>query len=331
LTLHHLVQFSHHRNEGVPMYYRRLSALVTVATLAFGGTFVVAPSFLPESAAVVKAASIVVFDDLTDVYDANAAVRIKVALTTEVADALNLYDETINEVGGLPEGKTVAVAKENVKYRSGTEDSGFNYQYSNYDFYNPYGFRELETFSGWVDPKGLQGAPKPEYLGFLSPATLVPFVQEITNALSVYGYSSSPNPLLDQGVPGRYFASHAEKQILAELLLSEELPNAPRLTPSAYNGQAAIGVSRPMCQDCQYFYAYEARRIGKDFVVAGAAPGEAGDPGPSNRDPIRRVARYFHGDGRVDVISQLSRGRYQVKIYSAAEVDARFSAGLELI
>jgi hypothetical protein len=318
------------------MAYRRLSALVTVATLAFGGTFVVAPSFLPESATVVKAADIGpgstrTLDELTDGYDINVAARIKLALN-EVDNALDLYDETVNEVGGLREGKTVAVAKENVVYTSGDVDDGpFNYNYNNNDFYNPGDSPDIETFSGWIDPTGLQGAPKSTYLGFLSPAKLVPFVQDIAQGLTLnYDYKLLTNPSLDQGVPGRAFASHAEKQLLAELLLEQPFTGTTRLNPKVYNGRAVVGVSRPMCGNCQYFYAYEMRRIQQDIVVAGAAPGEPGDPGPSNRNPIRRVVRYFHGDGRVDVISQNPNGSYLVKVYSAAEVDARYAAGLKL-
>jgi hypothetical protein len=309
-----LVQFSHHRSEGVSMAYRRLSALVTVATLAFGGTFIVAPLFLPESATVVKADGIGPnstrrLNELTDGYGTNAATRILVALGKGVNDALNIYEETSIQVGGLKEGKTVAVGFTGVY----TARPG---RFTSVD--------ELETFSGWIDPKNSEGLPKSKINGFLSPATLVPIVQNIIKALSVYDYSGKSNSFLDQGVPGRYYASHAEKQMLAEL------ESGLGTGGTEYGGTAAISVSRPMCTDCQYFYAFEARRIAKDFVVGGASPGEAGDPGPSNRDPIRRVARYFHADGRVDVISRNQDGSFLVKVYSAAEVDCRYDEGLNL-
>jgi hypothetical protein len=297
------------------MAYRRLSALVTVATLAFGGTFIVAPLFLPESATFVKAADIGpnstrTLRELTDGYDKNAAERIKVALNRGVDDALDIYEETSKEVGGLKEGKTVAVGFTGVYpgKKPGTFTSA----------------DELETFSGWIDPKNSEGLPKSKINGFLSPATLVPIVQDIIKSLSAFGYIGSSNSFLDQGVPGRSYASHAEKQMLAEL------ETGLGTGGTEYGGAAAISVSRPMCQDCTYFYAFEARRIAKDFVVGGAAPGKVGDPGPSNRDPLRRVARYFHADGRVDVISRNQDRSYLVKVYSAAEVQARYDAGLQL-
>jgi hypothetical protein len=304
------------------MSYRRLSALVTVATLAFGGTFVVAPLFLPESATVAKAFDVKYLKRLKDGYDANAAIKIGAALVQGVNDALDIYEETSNEVGGLKEGKTVAVGFRGVRPNNAGDPNTFDYT------------DEIETYSGWIDPKSKsEGIPKSAPLGFLSPANLVPKVQRLIEILSTnFKYKVTSNSFLDQNVAGRYYASHAEKQMLAEL---ESNPITDTLTPdgSTYGGAAAVGVSRPMCPDCQYFYAYEARRIGKDFVVAGAAPVEVKDAGPSdrnNRDFNRRVARYFHSDGRVDVISQQTDGLYRVNIYSAAEVDASYAAGQPL-
>ena len=70
---------------------------------------------------------------------------------------------------------------------------------------------------------------------------------------------------LDAGVIGRYWATHAEKQ------LSYRAPNEP------------IGVNRPMCDDCQNFFKQLAQRTSQIQVVA---------------DPS--VTRIFYPNGQVE-------------------------------
>ena len=55
---------------------------------------------------------------------------------------------------------------------------------------------------------------------------------------------------MDQGVPGRYYASHAEKQLAATN------PNVP------------IAVSREMCSDCQVWFSRLAKYRNQSQVVA---------------------------------------------------------------
>ncbi|OPX86541.1 MAG: hypothetical protein A4E53_02974 [Pelotomaculum sp. PtaB.Bin104] len=64
------------------------------------------------------------------------------------------------------------------------------------------------------------------------------------------GHDLQPNKLLDQGVPGRYNACHAEKQ--AAVLA----PNKP------------IAVSEVMCNNCRNFFQALARYTGKPQTVA---------------------------------------------------------------
>ena len=64
------------------------------------------------------------------------------------------------------------------------------------------------------------------------------------------GYSFKPNKLLDQGVPGRYHASHAEPQMTA---LAPDEPFA---------------VSREMCDGCMNYMQHVAETSGKPQVVA---------------------------------------------------------------
>lgn len=53
----------------------------------------------------------------------------------------------------------------------------------------------------------------------------------------------------DQGVPGRYNASHAEKQLS---IISDK----------------PIGISQPMCTDCQGYFKSLAIGEGKEYVTA---------------------------------------------------------------
>ncbi|MBU7005762.1 hypothetical protein [Phosphitispora fastidiosa] len=64
------------------------------------------------------------------------------------------------------------------------------------------------------------------------------------------GHDLQPNKLLDQGKPGRYHASHAEKQAAVAA------PNKP------------IAVSAPMCDNCRRFFRALARYTGKPQTVA---------------------------------------------------------------
>jgi len=64
------------------------------------------------------------------------------------------------------------------------------------------------------------------------------------------GHDLQPNKLLDQGTPGRYHASHAEKQAAVVA------PNKP------------IAVSAPMCDNCRRFFRALARHTGKPQTVA---------------------------------------------------------------
>ncbi|MFP2896019.1 RHS repeat domain-containing protein [Corallococcus sp. 4LFB] len=63
------------------------------------------------------------------------------------------------------------------------------------------------------------------------------------------GYTFRPNRLLDQGVPGRYSASHVEPQ------MSVVRPNEP------------LGVSKDMCTSCQDFYEALAKYRQAEQVV----------------------------------------------------------------
>jgi len=85
------------------------------------------------------------------------------------------------------------------------------------------------------------------------------------------GYSLRPAGPLDKGVPGRYNASHAEKQI------SVIYPDQP------------IGVSSEMCLDCQEYFKALVRHTGNIQVIA---------------DP--KIVRIFHPNGNVDELSNVS-------------------------
>ena len=72
----------------------------------------------------------------------------------------------------------------------------------------------------------------------------------------------------DQGIPGQYYASHAEKQLSI-------LSNEP------------IGISQPMCGDCQAYFKKLAIYEGKMYVTA---------------DP--NTIRIFNPDGTVNEINR---------------------------
>jgi hypothetical protein len=77
------------------------------------------------------------------------------------------------------------------------------------------------------------------------------------------GHELKPNTYLDQGVPGRYNASHAEKQL-------------------SIVSDGPIAVSRSMCPDCQGYFQKLAGSTGKSYTV--------GDPD---------VIREFRPDGTI--------------------------------
>jgi filamentous hemagglutinin len=73
--------------------------------------------------------------------------------------------------------------------------------------------------------------------------------QEVLGFQKQIGFPIRRAGAMDQGVPGQYFASHAERQ--AALLK----PNAP------------IEVSSPMCSDCQAFFQRLAEYSGVEQQV----------------------------------------------------------------
>lgn len=96
----------------------------------------------------------------------------------------------------------------------------------------------IKTVSGWTK-KGSFNAAKPE---------------DVAKHSEKIGHKLSENSLLDQtkkgGFPGKYNASHAEKQLIVKK------PNEP------------IGVApRKMCNDCQEFFKKEAAYRGEPQVV----------------------------------------------------------------
>lgn len=84
------------------------------------------------------------------------------------------------------------------------------------------------------------------------------------------GHVLRPAGAMDQGVPGQYNASHAEKQAIL---------NNP--------GAAQIDVSRTMCTDCQKYYQAEAAAQGRPLIVS---------------DP--EAVRVFYPNGTVTVTPQ---------------------------
>lgn len=90
------------------------------------------------------------------------------------------------------------------------------------------------TLSGWADKSD-------EFIN-VSP-------QKVLEHQKIIGKEPKSAGFLDQGVLGRYNASHAEKQLIVAK------PNTP------------IDVSRAMCQDCQEFFTLEAIFRNKPQIV----------------------------------------------------------------
>ncbi|MFS2110166.1 DUF4123 domain-containing protein [Sphingomonas sp. Sphisp140] len=93
---------------------------------------------------------------------------------------------------------------------------------------------DAKTLSGWKQPRpeGFDGAT----------------AQQVQNKASQIGHELEPHPF-DKDFPGQYNASHAEKQMS---VLSPDHP---------------IGVSKPMCADCQGYFSKLAQHNGADQVV----------------------------------------------------------------
>ena len=89
------------------------------------------------------------------------------------------------------------------------------------------------TLSGWKSGSGAQENTE----------AVIKLSKEI-------GHDLQPNKLLDQGVPGRFNASHAEKQ-------------ATIIAPDK-----AIAVSEIICDNCRRFFVALARYRGKSLIVA---------------------------------------------------------------
>jgi hypothetical protein len=113
------------------------------------------------------------------------------------------------------------------------------------------------TLSGWKQPR-------PDGFTKATPEAVRDHAQRI-------GHDLAPNRAFDQsrrlgsdGWPGRYQASHAEKQ---QALTAPDHP---------------IAVSKPMCPDCQEFFLRHAIHTGRPQVVT--------DPDGT---------RLFHPDGRI--------------------------------
>ncbi|WP_236796193.1 RHS repeat-associated core domain-containing protein [Amycolatopsis sp. GM8] len=113
----------------------------------------------------------------------------------------------------------------------------------------------VETMSGWQGKK-----PDPPNITRADPQDVLDLQQEI-------GHPAKRAGAMDQGVPGKYFASHAERQ-------------AAVLDPGA-----PIRINLPMCPDCQdFFKALAAHRQQTQIVT---------EPGG--------ITRTFHPDGSMTV------------------------------
>lgn len=84
------------------------------------------------------------------------------------------------------------------------------------------------------------------------------------------GHDLPPHRLFDQGVPGRYNASHAEKQAFVA-------------DPSV----SSVSVTKNMCSDCQNFFRKAAVQQGRDLSVT---------------DPT--MTRTFRPDGTVQSVKK---------------------------
>lgn len=93
-------------------------------------------------------------------------------------------------------------------------------------------------------------------------------VDEVFKKSNEIGHTLSNAGANDQGIPGKYNASHAEKQLS---ILSDE----------------PIGISQPMCADCQDYFKKLAIKERKMYITA---------------DP--NTIRIFNPDGAVDEINR---------------------------
>lgn len=113
----------------------------------------------------------------------------------------------------------------------------------------------VQTLSGWQGKK-----PDPPNITRADPQDVLDLQQEIGHPVRRAG-------AMDQGVPGKYFASHAERQ--AAVLD----PNAP------------VNISLPMCSDCQEFFKSLAAHRQQTQIVT--------EPGG--------ITRRFHPDGSMTI------------------------------
>lgn len=88
------------------------------------------------------------------------------------------------------------------------------------------------------------GASLPDGYTYVDPNDVIQRADEIGHQLRNAG-------AMDQGIPGQYSASHAEKQVITN-------------NPSAVQ----VDVSRAMCTDCQAFYQAEAVVQGRPITVS---------------------------------------------------------------
>ncbi|MET3131329.1 hypothetical protein AAKU55_001591, partial [Oxalobacteraceae bacterium GrIS 1.11] len=94
-----------------------------------------------------------------------------------------------------------------------------------------------KTISGY-------GASLPDGYTYVDPNAIIQRAADIGHDLRAAG-------AMDQGIPGQYNASHAEKQTIFNN------PNASQ-----------VDVSRAMCTDCQSYYQAEAKAQGRPLVVS---------------------------------------------------------------
>ena len=91
------------------------------------------------------------------------------------------------------------------------------------------------ALSGWSEERRPLGFQKPN-------------ISEVLRVTDEMGYPRTPHPY-DQGTPGLYHASHAERQ----KALSAEWPN--------------LGVSKPICEDCNGWFRSLAQHQRRDWYV----------------------------------------------------------------
>ena len=100
-----------------------------------------------------------------------------------------------------------------------------------------------KVVSSDLNNDALSGWSKDRPPGFLDPN-----VEEVLQVTDEMGYPRTSN-YVDQGVPGQYFASHAERQ----MALNAEWPH--------------IGVSKAVCPDCQGWFRSLAQYQRRDWYV----------------------------------------------------------------